>query len=118
MTDTVTLSVRLLQYLDSVDGHFQGSVGYSADRVVADAWPVSMIDVLAEKRAQQLVLAINRIDLGSGLLEGEVDVRFGDVSIESSMNLYLKRFELLPDEQADTPPGRLADGYFQRFNAP
>lgn len=108
VSDTVSLYIRLLQYLDSVDGHFQGSVSYRADRVVADAWPVSMIDVQAEKRAQQLVLAINRIDLGNGLLEGEVDVRFGDVSIESSMNLYLKRFELFPDEQTDRQPGRLA----------
>ena len=108
VSDTVSLYVRLLQYLDSEDGHFQGSLSYRADRVVADAWPVTMIDVLAEKRAQQLVLAINRIDLGSGLLEGEIDVRFGELSIESSMNLYLKRFEFLADEQAGTQPGRLA----------
>ncbi len=108
VTGTVSLYVRLLQYLDSVDEPVQGSVSYRADRVVAENWPVSMMDVQAEKRAQQLVLGINRVDLGGGLLEGEVDVRFGDVSIESSMNLYLKRFELFPDEQTDTPSGRLA----------
>ncbi|MGQ7846136.1 AsmA family protein [Granulosicoccus sp. 3-233] len=98
----------LMRYLGSADKPLVGSVSYRADRVVAETWPVSMFDVQAEMVDDRLMLAIDRMNLGSGVLEGVVDTRSTGTQTETSLNLYLKRFELAADSSSSGKPGSLA----------
>ena len=116
--DEVAIAYQhLLQVPTVLDERVQGSVDYRADAVLDAQWPVSMIDVQINVNPQQLTLALNRMELDEAVLEGEVDISSDSSGVESSLDVYLKRFELSNGTLPEEEPGRLAAHLILRLTA-
>ncbi len=105
--ETISTYGHLLNRLRHLEPGVRGRISYRADRVEAESWPVTMLDVQAAGGGEQLLLIFNSIELERGLLEGTADIDMSDTQTASALDLNLKRYVLTPDIAAADTPGSL-----------